>query len=97
MLTVQSFSIFSYKEYNQSNFVIDHLVMPMCRDVSYVIERGVCYDQCVFLQKSFKFFLYFCTLCSLGVKNLLYYVLQGQVCLLLQISLDFLLLHSSSL
>ena len=47
--------------------------MSLCRDVSYVIGRGVCYDQCVFLAKVFLVFLYLCTLCSLGVKNLLYY------------------------
>ena len=34
-LTVLSFSIFSCKNYNQSDFGIDHLVMSMCR----VIER----------------------------------------------------------
>ena len=28
--TVQRFSIFSYKEYNQSDFGIDHLVMFIC-------------------------------------------------------------------
>ena len=33
LLTVQSFSIFSCKEYNQSDFGVDHLVMSICRDV----------------------------------------------------------------
>ena len=30
LITVQSFSIFGCKEYNQYDFVIDHLVMSMC-------------------------------------------------------------------
>jgi len=29
-LTVQSFSIFGCKKYNQSDFGVDHLVMSMC-------------------------------------------------------------------
>ena len=29
-LTVYSFSIFGYKEYNQSDFGVDDLVMSMC-------------------------------------------------------------------
>ena len=37
--TVQRFSIFSYKEYNQSDFGIDHLVISMCRAVSCVVGR----------------------------------------------------------
>ena len=31
LLTVQSFSISGCREYNQSDFGVDHLVMPMCR------------------------------------------------------------------
>ena len=31
LLTVWSFSIVGYKEYNQSDFGVDHLVMSMCR------------------------------------------------------------------
>ena len=34
MLTVYIFSIFDFKEHNQSDFGIDHLVMSMCRIVS---------------------------------------------------------------
>ena len=32
--------IFGYKECNQSDFSIDHLVMYMCRVISCVVERG---------------------------------------------------------
>ena len=51
-------------------------------DVLVMLEEGVCYDQCILLTKLFA---------------LLHFVLQGQICLLLQVSLDFLLLHSSPL
>ena len=73
------------QEYNQSDFGIDHLVMSMCRVFSCVVGRG-----CLLLPVR-----------SLG-KNLLAFallrfVLQGQICLLLQVSLDFLLLNSCSL
>ena len=34
-MTLQSVSIFGCKEYNQSDFSIDHLVMSMCRDLCY--------------------------------------------------------------
>ena len=40
MLTVYSFSIFDCKEYNQSDFYIDHLVMSMCRVFCCVVGRG---------------------------------------------------------
>ena len=33
-------SIFGYKEYNQSDFSVDHLVMSMCRVFSCVVGRG---------------------------------------------------------
>ena len=45
-----------------------------------LLEKGVYYDQCVLLRKLLAF-------------ALLHFVLQGQNCLLLQISLDFLVLH----
>ena len=45
LLTVYSFSIFGYKEYNQSDFGIDHLVTAMGKVISCVVGRGVCYDQ----------------------------------------------------
>ena len=40
LLTVQSFSTFGCKEYNHSDFSIDHLVMSMCRVFSCVFGRG---------------------------------------------------------
>ena len=40
LLTVYSFSIFDYKEYNQSDFGIDYLVMSMCRVFSCLVGRG---------------------------------------------------------
>ena len=45
-----------------------------------LLEEGVCYDQCILLAKLLAF-------------ALLHSVLQVQICLLLQASLDFLLLH----
>ena len=45
-----------------------------------LVGKGICYDQCVHLAKLLAF-------------ALLYSVLQNQTCLLLQVSLDFLLLH----
>ena len=51
-----------------------------------LLEESVCYDQCIFLAK-----LYYI------VFALLHSVLQCQICLLLQVFLDFLLLHSSPL
>ena len=57
-----------------------------CVESSLVfLEEGVCYDQCVLLAEL-----------SLAFA-LLHSVLQGQICLLLQVFLDFLLLHSSPL
>ena len=47
-----------------------------------LLEESVCYDQCILLAKLLAF-------------GLLHSVLQGQTCLLFQISLDFLLLYSS--
>ena len=56
-----------------------------CVESSLVfLEEGVCYDQCILLAKLLAF-------------ALLQFVLQGQICLLLQVSPDFLLLHSSLL
>ena len=63
------------KEYNQSNFDIDNLVMSMCRVFSCVVGRGC-------LHSPDKALLAFA---------LLHFVLQGQICLLLQVSVDFLL------
>ena len=40
LLTVYSFSIFGCKEYDQSDFGVDHLVMSMCRVFSCIVGRG---------------------------------------------------------
>ena len=40
LLTVQNFSIFDCKEYHQSDFGVDHLVMSMCSIFTCVVERG---------------------------------------------------------
>ena len=85
LLTVQSFSIFCCKEYDQSDFSIDHLVMSMRRVVSCVVGRGCLVWLVCSLHKTLLAFA------------LLHFVLQGQTCLLLQVSLDFILLHSSPL
>ena len=63
----------------QSYFDTDHLMMSMCRVISCVFRRG-------------------CLLCldrTLLAFAQLHFVLQGQTCLLLQVSLDFLLLFQS--
>ena len=85
LLTVQSFSIFGCKEYNQSDFSVDHLVTSMCRVFSCVVGRGCLLQPVHFLGK------------TLLVFALHHSVFQGQICLLLQVFLDFLLLHSSPL
>ena len=77
-------SICICKEYNQYHFGIDHLMMS-CVELSLVLlEEGACYDHCI-LGKTLLAF------------DLLCFVLQGQICLLLQVALDFLLLYSSPL
>ena len=85
LLTVWSFSTFGCKEYKQSDFAIDHLVTFMCRVSLVLLEEGICYGQSVLLAKLLLAFA------------LLYFVLKGQIYLLFQVSLDFLLLHSSPL
>ena len=82
--TEWSFSTFGCKEYTQSDFNVDHLMMFMCRVFSCVVGRG-----CLLWP-----------VCSLGkilLFTLLHSILQGQICLLFQVFLDFLLLHSSPL
>ena len=59
--------------------------MSMCRVFSCVGGGGICYDQCGLLAKLLLPF------------DLLRFVFQGQICLLLPVALDFLLLHSSPL
>ena len=85
LLIVKSFSIFGCKEYNQSDFGVDHLVMSMCRVFSCVVGRGCLLWPVHSLGKTILAFA------------LPHSVLQGQICLLLQVFLDFLLLHSSPL
>ena len=58
---------------------------PCVESSLVLLEEGICYDECVLLAKTLLAFA------------LLHVVLQGQICLLLQVSLDFLLLHSSPL
>ena len=82
---VYSFSIFGCKEYNQFDFSIDHLVMSIYRLMSCFVGRG-CFLWSVH------------SLCkTLLAFALLHFVLQGQTCLLFQVFLDSLLLHSSPL
>ena len=71
------------KEYNQSDFSVDHLVMSMCRVFSCAVGRPCLLWPVHSLGKTLLAFA------------LLHSVLQGQICLLLQVFLDFLLLHSS--
>ena len=81
-----SVSIFKCKEYNQSNFGTDHLVLSMCcRAVSCVVGKGCLLWPVHSLGKTLLAFV------------LLNFALQGQTCLLLQASPDFLLLQSSPL
>ena len=70
---------------NIINFGIDHLVISMCRIVCCVVER----ECLLWLVCSFDK--------TLLAFALLHFVFQGQTCLLLQVSLDFLLLHSNPL
>ena len=65
-------------------FDIDHLVMFMCRVLSCIVGRGCLLWPVCSLHKTLLTFA------------LLHFVLQGQTCILLQVSLDFLLLHSST-
>ena len=58
---------------------------PCVESSLVLLEEGVCYDQCILLGKTLLAFA------------LLPFVLQGQTCLLLQVSFDFLLLYSSFL
>ena len=51
---------------------------PCVESFLVLLEEGVCYDQCVLLAK-------------LLAIDLFHFVLQGRICLLLQVALDFLL------
>ena len=57
-MTVESFSIFGYKEYNQSDFGIDHLGMSICRVVSCIVGRGCLLWLAHSLGKSASFWAY---------------------------------------
>ena len=73
------------RTYSQSDFSVDHLVMSMCRVFSCVVGRGCLLGPVHSFGK---------TLLAFAV---LHSVLQCQICLLLQVFLNFLLLHSSPL
>ena len=85
LLTDRASPSLAAKKYNQSDFNIDHLVLFMCKVFFCVVGRGC--------------FLW--PVHSLGQTllafALLHSVLQGQICLLHQVFLDFLLLYSSPL
>ena len=66
------------REYNQSDFGVDHLVMSMFSVFCCFLGRG-----CLLWSV--------CSVKTLRTFALLHSVLQGQICLLLQVSLDFLL------
>ena len=83
LLTVYSFSIFNYKECNQFDFSIDHLVMYMCKVVSWFVEKG-CMLWLVHSRGRIQL-----------AFALLHFVFQDQTWLLLQVYLDFILLHSN--
>ena len=57
---------------------------PCVESSLVLLEEGVCYDQCIILGK------------ALLVFALLHSIFQGQICLLLQVFPDFLLLHSAA-
>ena len=63
---------------------VDHLMMSMCSNVSCVGRRYLLWPVHYFGKALLAFALF-------------HFVLQGQVCLLLHISLEFLLLHSRPL
>ena len=85
LLTTWSFSIFVCKEYNKSDFYIDHVMISICRVVSWVVGTWCFLWPAYSLDKTLLAFA------------LLHFVLQSQACLLFWVSLDFLLLHSNSL
>ena len=78
-------SLAGCKEYNQSDFSIDHLMMSMCRVISWVVGKGCLLWPVCSLDK---------TLIAFALHH---FVLLGQSCLLIQVSPDFPLLHSTPL
>ena len=83
-LFIYLFSIFSCKKYSLSDFSVDYLVMSMCRVISCVGRECLLWPVHSLDNSLLDFALH-------------HSVLQGQTCLLLRISLDFLLLNSSPL
>ena len=81
LLIVSCLSIFNCKEHNLSDFIIDHLVMSMFSIISCIVGIGCLLFSVCFLVKTLQAF------------DVFHFVLQGQICLLLLVSLDFLLLH----
>ena len=73
------------QRYKQSDFGVGHLVMYMCRVFSCVVRSGCLLWPVRSLGKTLLAFA------------LLHSVSQGQICLLFQVFLDFLLVHSSPL
>ena len=69
---IRLITFFGSKEYNQSDFGFDHLVMSMCRVFSCVVGKGYLLWPVHFLGK------------TLLASALLHSVLQGQICLLLR-------------
>ena len=88
LLTVQSYSIFGCKEYNQSDFSIDHVQHPCVGSSLVLLEEGVCCDQSVLLAKPYqplpcfilysnafaRYFLtsYFCILAPYNENNIFF-------------------------
>ena len=70
---------------NMSDFGVHHLVMSMCKVIFCLVGRRCLLWPVHSLGKSLLAFALF------------HFVLQGQICLLLQVSLNFLLLHSNPL
>ena len=89
LLTVCGFTIFGYKKCNQFDFGINHLVMSMCKVVSCCWRKSIFYDSTYSMTQ----LVHFTGRVQLPFA-LLHFVLQGQTCLLLQVYLGFLLLHS---
>ena len=70
LLTTWSFSIFVCKEYNKSDFYIDHVMISICRVVSWVVGTWCFLWPAYSLDKTLLAFA------------LLHFVLQSQACLL---------------
>ena len=94
--TVSSWSCFCWLYRNPPSLAAKNIISlilvltiwwcPCVESSLVLLEEGVCYDQCILLANN-----------TLLTFALLHSVLQGQICLFLQVYLDFLLLHSSPL